>query len=373
MKKKIWISILVIIVILIFVGFNVFRTLANEGFTVETVKLQEREIIGSVMIPGTLSFSQEGFIYMDPENGEVSKVLVKEGDQVEVGTPLLRYENEQLQLEKDQNALSIESAYIRINQINDQLDALDKKEDDLSKQVGDEEAKKTIEAERDQLKTDLKVADIEARQVQLQKETIDKKISQLEIKSELSGTVLSIDEEAISGISQTPILHIGKVDGYVVKASISEYDSLKIKEKQTVNLKSDVIPEKEWKGTVTKVGLLPEQTESAGAGEETAVQYPIEVTVNGNNSEIRPGFKLIMEIETEKRKALALPIEAVKQEGEDYYVFVVENGKAIRKEVKTGAATSDEFLEIKTGLTKGEEIIRNPPDNLQNDMEVSVK
>jgi HlyD family secretion protein len=372
MKKKIWISIGVVILILGFVGFNVYKTLAKEGLVVDTVKVEEREITGNVMVPGTLSFSQEDFIYLDPENGEVSKVLVKEGDQVKVGTPLIRYENEQLQLEQEQNALSIESAYLRINQIDDQLDALDNKEDDLSKQVGDDEAKKTIDAERDQLKIDLKVANIEARQVQLQRETIEKQVSQLEIKSELAGTVLSIDEEAISGITQTPILHIGKVDGYVVKASISEYDSLKIKEKQAVILKSDVIPEKEWKGTVTKVGLLPEQTENAMASEEVAVQYPIEVSLEGEKIEIKPGFKLIMEIETEKRKAQAVPIEAVKQDGEKYYVFVVQNGKAIRKEVKTGV-TSDQFMEIKTGLAKGEEVIKNPPENLQNDMEVSVR
>jgi HlyD family secretion protein len=372
MKKKIWISIGVVILILGLVGFNVFRTLAKEELTVETVKVDEREITGKVMVPGTLSFSQENYVYLDPEKGEVKEVLVKEGDQIEVGTPLVRYENEQLQLEKEQNALSIESAYLRINQIDDQLDALDEKEDDLSKQVSKDEAEKTVEAERDQLKIDLKVADIEARQVHLQKETIENKVKELVIKSDLAGTVLSVDEEAIAGISQTPILHIGKKGNYVVKASISEYDSLKIKEKQPVILKSDVLPNKEWKGTVTKVGLLPQQTENVTVNEDAAVQYPIEVSIDSKDVEIKPGFKLIMEIETEKRTALALPLEAVKQDGEDYYVFVVENGKAMRKKVETGT-TNNEFMEIKSGLTKEEEVIVRPPDNLKQDMEVSVK
>jgi HlyD family secretion protein len=35
--------------------------------------------------------------------------------------------------------------------------------------------------------------------------------------------------------------------------------------------------------------------------------------------------------------------------------------------------TSEEFMELKSGLEKGEEVIINPPDQLQNDMEVSVK
>jgi HlyD family secretion protein len=62
----------------------------------------------------------------------------------------------------------------------------------------------------------------------------------------------------------------------------------------------------------------------------------------------------------------------VKQDGEDYFVFIVEEGKAIRKDVKLGA-TSDEFMELTSGLENGQEVIINPPDSLQNGMEVSVK
>jgi HlyD family secretion protein len=372
MKKKIWISISVVVLILVLVGVNVIKALNKENLVVETESVEEREITGNVMVPGTLSLSQEDFIYLDPENGEASEILVKAGDKVDEGTPLLRYENEQLQLEKEQNTLSIESSYLRINQIKEQIDDLDDKEDDLEKQVGKEEAKKQIDAERDQLEIDLKVADIEARQVLLQKETLEKKLNQLEVKSEMAGTVLSIDEEAVKGITQTPILHIGKTDEYVVKGFISEYDSLKIDEKQPVILTSDVIPDKEWKGTVTKVSLLPEQTENGMGTEDTAVQYPIKVSIDAKGIQAKPGFKLIMEIETEKRQVQAIPLEAVKQDGEEYYVFVVKDGKAIRKEVKIGV-TSEEFMELKSGLEKGEEVIINPPDQLQNDMEVSLK
>jgi HlyD family secretion protein len=372
MKKKIWISIGVVVLILVLVGVNVFRTMGKENPTVETAKVEEREITGNVMVPGTLSLKQEEFLYLEPENGEVSEVLVKEGDQVEVGTPLLRYENKQLQLEKEQNALSLESANLRINQIKDQITALEDKEKDLKDQVGKKEAEETVEAERKQLNTDLKVANLEARQVQLQKETIEEQQGQLEVKSEIVGTVLSIDEDALAGRAQTPILHIGKADEFVVKATISEYDSLKIKEEQPVILKSDVILDKEWKGTVSKVSLLPVQTENVMGNEDTAVQYPLEVTLDNQDIEAKPGFKLIMDIETEKRKVQAIPVEAVKQDGENYYVFVVEEGQAIRKDVKLGA-TSDKFMELTSGVKNGQKVIINPPDSLQNGMEVSVK
>ncbi|MGM7720180.1 efflux RND transporter periplasmic adaptor subunit [Metabacillus sp. Hm71] len=372
MKKKIWISIGVGLIILILIGLNVFAALRKENPVIDTINLEKREITEKVMVPGTLSLSQEDFIYLDPEKGEVSEILVKSGDRLEKGTPLLIYENEQLQLEKEQNTLSIESAYLRINQIKDQIDNLEEKEEDLAKQVGEQEAEEQVEAEKDQLETDLKVADIEARQLLLQKETLNKKLSQLDVKSEIAGTVLSIDEEAVAGISQTPMIHIGNTDEYVVKGVISEYDALKISENQAVVLRSDVIPDKEWKGIVTKVSLLPEQTENGIGNEDSAVQYPIEVSINAKDFAAKPGFKLIMEIEMNKRIVEAVPLEAVKQDGEDYYVYVVEDGKAIRKKVITGA-TSDEFMEITSGLKNGDAVIINPPDDLQNGMEVTTK
>ncbi|WP_121661234.1 efflux RND transporter periplasmic adaptor subunit [Metabacillus litoralis] len=372
MKKKIWIGIGVSCLIIILVGVNVFRTVSKENLTVDTIKVEEREMTGNVMVPGTLSLRNESFVYLSPESGKVAEILVKEGDKVEEGTPLLRYENEQLLLEKEQNALSLESSYLRINQVERQINDLDEKEEELTKQVGKDEAKKQVDAERDQLKTDLKLANIEARQVLLQKETIEKKLGELEVVSEISGTVLSISKDASKGVTQGAILHIAKPDELIVKGSISEYDSLKIKEKQPVTLRSDVVPGKEWVGVVSKVSLLPEQSENVMGNEESAVQYPIEVTIDDKGIKAKPGFKLIMDIQTEKRKALAVPLEAVKQDAEEYYVFVVEEGKAIRKIVKAGAA-SDEYMEIKTGLETGERVIVSPSNELQNNMEVNEK
>ena len=372
MKKKIWISIAVVALIGLLVGVNIYMASNQEVLSVETAVVEERELTGNVMVPGTLSLSQENFVYFVPENGEIAEVLVKEGDKVEEDTPLLKYENEQLQLEKEQNALSLESSYLQINRIKEQIDDLDEKEKDLKEQLGEKEAKKQVDAERDQLKTDLKVTDLDARQILLQKETIERKLDDLVVKSESVGTVLSIDEDAIKGMSQSPILHIGNPEELVVKGTISEYDSLKINEGQAVTLRSDVLTEQEWKGTVKKVSYLPVQSETTMATEETAVQYSIEVSIDDKNIEAKPGFKLIMDIETEKRSALATPLEAVKQDGETYYVFIVKEGKAVRNEVEIGTA-SDQYMEIKSGLEPGSKVIMNPSEEVQDNVEVNEK
>ena len=47
---------------------------------------------------------------------------MEEGDEVKEGDALLRYVNEELTLEKEQNAPTIESSYLRINELKKQLD-----------------------------------------------------------------------------------------------------------------------------------------------------------------------------------------------------------------------------------------------------------
>ncbi|MBD1381315.1 efflux RND transporter periplasmic adaptor subunit [Metabacillus arenae] len=374
MKKKVWIIVGVASLIAILVGANVYRAMSAESPEVKTVNLKEREITANVMVPGTLQFQEEEYIFNEPEKGTIAEILVKEGDTVEKGTPLLKYENEQLTLEKEQNALSIESGYLRINQLKDQIEDLDEKEKDLKDQVGEKEAEKQIDTERSQLEMDLKVADIELRQTLLQKETIAKKMEELVVKSHFAGTVLSVDEEAASNKSevQKHVLHIGDPNKLVVKGVLSEYDALKVKKDQPVKVRSDVIPDKEWNGKVTTVGMLPEQTDPALGDQNQAVQYPIEVSIDTKDLEAKPGFKLIMEVETEKRTASSIPVEAVKQENDSYFVYVAKDGKAQRKEVEVGQSSGD-YMEVKQGINAKDDVIVNPPDTLEVGSEVTVK
>jgi HlyD family secretion protein len=375
MKKKIWLSIGVVSIIVLLVGVNVYRAMSKEEVTVSTVKLSQQEIASNVMVPGTLRFQNEQYIYQDPEKGGIAEILVKEGEAVKIGTPLLRYENEQFSLEKQQNALSIESSYLKINQLENQLDDLSEKEKDLSKQVGKEEAEKTIEAEHNQLEMEQKMADIELRQLLLQKETIEKQLNTLDVKSDIAGTVITIEEHPEQTSEQggmKAVIHIAKTDQFIVSGVLSEYDSLKAAEGQPVILSSDVVPDAEWKGKVSKIGLLPETSSSTMGTENAAVQYPVEVIIEGSEMKAKPGFKLIMEIETEKRNVQTVPVDAVKQDGEEYFVYTVEDGKTKKKTIEIGTASS-EYMEVKEGLSADDAIVSKPKDDLLSGTEVTVK
>ncbi|MEC1526954.1 efflux RND transporter periplasmic adaptor subunit [Bacillus spizizenii] len=376
--KKVWIGIGIAVLVALFIGMNIYRTAAptsgSAGQKIQTGGLEEKEISSTVMVPGTLKFSNEQYVFYEADKGTLEDIKVKEGDKVKKGTPLITYTNEQLSLEKEQNQLTAQSNQLQIDQIQEKLKALDNKEKELEKQVGKKEAEKQIESERTELQMQEKTAEIELKQTELQRQSLANRVSDLQVKSEIEGTVISVNQEAVSKKSdiQEPVIHIGNPKDLVVSGKLSEYDTLKVKKGQKVTLTSDVIQDKTWKGTVSAVGLVPDQQESTAAqGTEQAVQYPLQVKIKGNLPEGKPGFKFIMNIETDKRKANTLPSKAVKKEDDQYYVYTVKDGKAKRVDVKIGEVT-DDLTEIKEGISQDDQVILNPSDQVTDGTEVKA-
>ncbi|MDO3662476.1 efflux RND transporter periplasmic adaptor subunit [Bacillus sp. C28GYM-DRY-1] len=376
--KKVWIGIGIAVLVALFIGINIYRSAAptsgSAGQKIQTGGLEETEISSTVMVPGTLKFSNEQYVFYEADKGTLEDIKVKEGDKVKKGTPLITYTNEQLSLEKEQNQLTAESNQLQIDQIQEKVKALDSKEKELKKQVGQKEAEKQIESERTELQMQEKTAEIELKQTELQRQSLANRVSDLQVKSEIEGTVISVNQDAASKKSdiQEPVIHIGNPKDLVVSGKLSEYDTLKVKKGQKVTLTSDVIQDKTWKGTVSAVGLVPDQQESTAAqGTDQAVQYPLQVKIKGNLPEGKPGFKFIMNIETDKRKANTLPSKAVKKEDDQYYVYTVKDGKAKRVDVKIGEVT-DDLTEIKEGISQDDQVILNPSDQVTDGTEVKA-
>ncbi|MCI3986250.1 efflux RND transporter periplasmic adaptor subunit [Bacillus vallismortis] len=376
--KKVWIGIGIAVLVALFIGINIYRSAApasgSAGQKIEAGGLEEKEISSTVMVPGTLQFSNEQYVFYEADKGTLEDIKVKEGDKVKKGTPLVTYTNEQLSLEKEQNRLTAESNQLQIDQIEEKLKALNHKEKELAKQVGKKEAEKQIESERTELQMQKKTTEIDLKQTELQRQSLANRVSDLEVKSEIEGTVISVNQEAASKKSdiQEPVIHIGNPKALVVSGKLSEYDTLKVKKGQKVTLTSDVIQDKTWKGTVSAVGLVPDQQDSTAVqGTDQAVQYPLQVKIKGDLPEGKPGFKFIMNIETDKRKANTLPSKAVKKEDDQYYVYTVKDGKAKRVDVKIGEVT-DDLTEIKEGVSQEDQVILNPSDQLTDGTEVKA-
>jgi HlyD family secretion protein len=374
MKKKTWIALGVISLVIIMISVSVYRQVLAKGPSVKTTEISQEEISSLLMIPGTVKLPKEQIVYSTPEKGEVKKLLVKEGQKVKKGTLLAKLENAQLELEIEQNKLSIESANLKISQIDNKLEQLEDKEKTLIDQVGKKEAKKQLEPEFDQLEMEKELANIELKQTELQNDLISKRQDELEIKSTITGIVLvaKMPESTSIESANEPIIHIGKLEGMTALGLLSEYDTIKVSDGQKVILRSDALPGKEWQGEITKTAILPEQNPTSMQSGTEAVQYPVTVKISGDTKTLKPGFQVIMEIETDKKSTMVLPLDALFDEGDKPYVYLVKDGKVRKQIVKTGI-TSGKKIEILEGVSKGDQVVVNAPDNIKDGLEVTVK
>ncbi|MEK4803046.1 efflux RND transporter periplasmic adaptor subunit [Bacilli bacterium] len=368
-KRKIWIAIGIVAIIVGFLGINIWVNADESNLTVEVTTLKEEEITDKVLTQGTLKLAEEQTVYYSPDKGEIAEILVNEGDDIERGKALLTYKNDQLTLEQRQNELEQQSGILQSNSLREQHKEIDK-------QIEEDKENKMLQEEHDQIKLQQQQANIELEQLKLQKETINQQIADLKVVSDITGKVVEVNEQAAftsNQMEQQPLIRIGSLDQLIVEGSVSEYDALNIKDGQTVTLTSDAIPDESWTGTVSHISYLPNDTGEMGMDDgTTGVQYPVTVTVDDKDIGLKPGFQMTMEIKTDEHKANTLPITAVQQEEDDNYVYVVVEGKAERREVKVGTA-SLKTIEISDGITDKDQVIIDPAENIKDGMDVSVQ
>lgn len=367
-KKKVWITIGVIVLIVALVGINVWKKQDKGSVTVATTALKSEDISESVLTPGTLKLDEEQSVYYQPENGDVAEIFVKEGDKVEKGENLLRYVNEQLSLEEKQTDLQLRAAQLELN-------SLVKQHSEIDKQIEDDPDNEVLEEEHDQIKLQQQQASMEVERSQLQIESIKKQLKELVVKSDIDGTVVDIDEHASfesNQSEQSPMIRIGSLNNLVVEGEISEFDTLKIKKDQPVIITSDAVPDEEWKGKVTFIADLPNESDSLGMENDTGVHYPIIVSVEDDDIPLKPGFQMLLDIETSKQEANTLPLNAVIQEDDHNFVYIVEAGQAVQKEVTIGTVTTDK-IEITDGITKEDKVIKEPTEDIYDGLEVDVQ
>ena len=364
MKK--WIIAAVVLIVLILIGFNVWKNTSTTTVSVETVSLKEEQMKETVMTPGKLTLNDEQYVYYQADKGEITDILVDAGDTVEKDDELLQYENNELDLEKRQNQLQINSLYL-------ELDDVKKDHENMDEELNKDPNNEAIQEEHDQIKMQQQQKDIELEQALLEKESIEKNMEGSIVTADVNGTVLSVDEEVSSQgqMAEEAVMRIGSLDDVIVKGSISEYDTLKIEKDQSVMLTSDAVPDEEWEGTISYISDLPEESSAEMGEEEAGVTYPIEVTLE-DDIDLKPGFKMVIEIITSDEKVQTLPIDAVIQEDDANYVYVVKDGKATRTEVQIGSVDTEKMA-ILDGVSKEDAVIASPSDDIKDGMDVTVK
>lgn len=223
------------------------------------------------------------------------------------------------------------------------------------------------------------------------------------VTAPMSGIVskLNVEQgETVLGTQQfqgTEIMRIADLNQMEVRVNVNENDIIRVSNGDTVIIDVDSYTylDKEFKGVVTAIANTANDKASADAVTEFEVRIRIlnssyqDLVAEGNKYPFRPGMTASVEIITnQKDNVLAVPLAAVttripgqkkfgrskksgdesddkndegKKESEEVkeVVFVVEEGVAKMREVKTGISDY-ENIEIIEGITMDDEVISGP-------------
>lgn len=349
-------------------------------------------------------------------SGRVEWVGVEMGDKIQPGQVLVRLEDAEFKARVAQEQGRLESAQARLAQLESgsrpqevaaALAAVEKARAEMENADSNyrrvKELESTKSVSRQQIDDALamlksKTADLDAQQQQYEmtkigprKEEIDAAratVRQLEgslalaqvdldntqIRSPLAATVLARNVEMGEFVT-TGFVGDRGAKGYVVSIAdlndlrvdldVSQNDFAKVIPSGACWIVTDAYPDRRYAGVVDLIS--PEANR-----QKATIQ--VRVKVLNPDERLRPDMNATVSflapeaattapssVAPSQRPAIRVPASAVRNGG----VFVVENGRAVRRSVSVGSSTGSE-VDIRDGLIGGEELIVDPPATLND-------
>ena len=185
----------------------------------------------------------------------VKEVFVKEGDQVEAGTPLFEYDTASIKDEIAQAKLELESIGNEITDYNNQIADLKKEREQA---FGEDKFQYTTRIQTIQISIKQAEYNLESKKVEIQRK--EASLDNAVIKSEIAGTVKSISESGYDPYTgkELPFMTVLATGEYRVKGTVNEQNIRMITEGTPVILRSRVDESQTWTGTVKEVDTKKE-------------------------------------------------------------------------------------------------------------------
>ena len=229
-----------------------------------------------------------------------------------------------------------------------------------------------IQVERDnkaQLQQALAARDAATRSLKKEQERLKKYTAQLDkckIYAPHNGMVTYAMENrwsTTSNISEGAIvrqrqelINLPDLSLMQVKTSVHETVQDQITPGMDVTVKVEAAGNKTFRGTVKSVGVLPERGNYFNSDIKV---YTTIVTIDEEVDLLKPGMTAVADIHVDLLKdVLTVPVQAIVQIGDESWCYVSAGSNVERRPVEVGQS-NDKFVEIKSGLTAGEQIVLN--------------
>jgi HlyD family secretion protein len=131
---------------------------------------------------------------------------------------------------------------------------------------------------------------------------------------------------------------------------------------QEIDVTIDIYPDRVFKGTVSGIGPIAVNTGGV---------FPLEIAIQ-NDGSILSGLSAHAALNVTGKTGVVVPIAAVLESGEKSYIFVIQNGVAMKRLVTTGLR-NDQGVEILKGVAAGEIVAVTNIRALSDNMPVNIQ
>jgi HlyD family secretion protein len=392
-KTKILIGSGVGLLIVVLIAVNLMKK-KDDTVEVTTEKVKQGSVIKTVTASGKIQPVTDVKISSNV-SARIIQLYVKEGDRVKKGQRLVALDRTLYEAAGNQaraevlrvkaQVMSAEANYKKAKQDYDRIKDLHGK--NLSSDSELETAATSMASSKSSL--DAAVSAVQAAEAQLA-QSLDN-LSKTEIYSPIDGTVSTLNKEngeiALgSQFSQDVIMVIANLSSMEARVNVDENDVVHISLNDSAKIEVDAFPDRPLRGTVTEIANSANIT-AAGTQEEKT-EFEVKIALDESMTELRPGMSTTSDVTTDVRtNVLSVPIQCVtvrepdklkkkvdiedntaiaddsstdefkpNKDGVVEIVFVVENGTAVARAVKTGIQ-SETHIEIISGLNEGDEVI----------------
>ena len=185
--------------------------------------------------------------------------------------------------------------------------------------------------------------------------------NQSKIIAPFNGTITQAKLQAGDRVSSGDIaFRIDDLSQLMVDLEISEVDINNVALGQPVTISFDAIPEKVYKGTISKVNL------AAKAG-EGAVNFTVTVSLNDADELVKPGMSAQVTITVkEVSDTLVIPNRALRMLDGQRIVYVLKDNQPVAVNIRLGATADANSQVVGGDLKEGDLLILNPPASINS-------
>lgn len=310
-----------------------------------------KDIDKNIKVSGTVTAWQESVIGSELTGLRIDKIWVDVGQSVKKGQIIASLNDKSIRADYNQANASVKEAKANLASAKSDADKVRKleKTEALSSQKITEYY--TTEATA-QAKLESALASLEIYKI---------KLDQTQIKAPENGIVSSRSVSVGTLSTQSEMFKIIASDKIQWKPTMVSNQLLEIKKGQPVEIKTI---KGTVKSTITQISPSIDSTTKQGFA-------VVDILEKDNHGILLPGMFAEGSILIGKAKAMLVPSSSIILRDGFYYVFVVKNEIALRKQVETGTIVGD-TTEIIKGLDNNDEVVITGANFLNNNDKVKI-